>query len=187
MASNPNHIFLTFVALITLSLKFSLTQHINHPSGTSQYQEMLDKAWWENDLIRHRWLLSIKCVIYSIWCIAVHHPAWEQSGCACTVKIIKSHHSHSLSLHICRKLSVFSSVCFVTSSGDNPGSLYAEILILRVWSQQWRFQHREIIYITLAHGEFHTSFVCAIQLKMCFLTLQSLDLLMYLEKNLILI
>lgn len=117
---------------------------------------MLDKAWWENDLIRHRWLLSIRCVIYSIWCIAVHHPAWEQSWCACTVKIIKSHHSHSLSLHICRKLSVFSSVCFVMSSGDNPGSLYAEILIRRVWSQQWRFKHREIIYITLAHGEFQS-------------------------------
>lgn len=34
------------------------------------------------------------------------------------------------------------------------------------------------------HMYTHTSLVCAIQLKMCFLTLQSLDLLMYLEKKL---
>lgn len=42
------------------------------------------------------------------------------------------------------------------SSGDNPSSLYAEILILWVQSQQWWFKHREIIYIALAHGEFQS-------------------------------
>lgn len=59
-ASKPNHSFLTFVALIVLSWSCQTFDSVWHniliaPKGTLRYYELLDEAWWENDLIRYRW------------------------------------------------------------------------------------------------------------------------------------
>lgn len=86
---------------------FSLTQDINHP------QWEITILWVVGQNLMRKWLdktqMTVLFTLVSscIWCVLSSVIQFEdENSCACSVKTIKSHHSHSLSLHICKELSV---------------------------------------------------------------------------------